>query len=176
VKYDSKMKGTPVVKYDSKMNARGGRLASALSLVTCLLWAGAALGQNTERPVKMKDLPPTVQTTVREQSKGAVVRGLSMETDNGQTFYEVSLRVRGRIRDVTMDTNGNVIEIEEQVTLASLPPAARAEIVRQAGKGRILLVESIKKNDAIVAYEAHVRAAGKISEIKVDPDGKPVAQ
>jgi hypothetical protein len=64
--------------------------------------------------------------------------------------------------------------VEEQVALASLSPAAKAEIVRQAGKGRILLIESITKNNAIVAYEAHVRTAGKISEIKVDPDGKPL--
>jgi hypothetical protein len=64
--------------------------------------------------------------------------------------------------------------VEEQVALASLSPAAKAEIVKQAGKGRILLIESITKNNAIVAYEAHVRTAGKISEIKVDPDGKPL--
>jgi hypothetical protein len=36
------------------------------------------------------------------------------------------------------------------------------------------MVESVTKNNVIVAYEAHVRAAGKISEIKVDPDGKPL--
>lgn len=134
-----------------------------------------SLAQNTERPVKMKELPPAVQATVREQSKGATIRGLSEEIENGQTFYEVSLRVKGRGKDVLMDANGKVVETEEQVTLASLPPAARAEIVKQAGKGKILLVESITKNNAIVAYEAHVKNAGKISEIKVDPEGKPLA-
>ncbi len=157
---------------DSKMNIRSGRAAIPIILALCLASVGTALAQETERPAQMKDLPQAVQATVREQSRGAVVRGLSIETENGQTFYEASLKVKGRIRDVLIDANGNVVEIEEQVTLASLPPAARAEIVKQAGKGRILSVESIKKNNAIVAYEAHVRTAGKISEIKVDPDGK----
>ncbi|MGH9765969.1 MAG: PepSY domain-containing protein [Blastocatellia bacterium] len=158
------------------MNNRNVGVHIALILVACLLLAGTALAQEqgTERPVRMKDLPQAVQATVRAESRGAIVRGLSMETENGQTFYEVELRVKGRIKDVLIDANGNVVEVEEQVTLASLPPAARAEIVRQAGKGRILLVESIKKNNAVVAYEAHVRTAGKISEIKVDPDGKPL--
>lgn len=132
----------------------------------------AALAQSTERPVKMQDLPAAVQATVREQSKGATVRGLAEEVKDGQTFYEVSLRVKGRSRDVLMDATGNVVEIEDQVTLASLPPAAKAEIIKQAGQGKILLVESITKNNAIVAYEAHVRRAGKIVEIKVDPAGK----
>jgi len=134
--------------------------------------AGAVLAQETERPARMKDLPQVVQSTVREQSRGAVVRGLSIETEKGQTFYEASLKIKGRIRDVLIDADGNVVEIEDQITLASIPPAAKAEIVKQAGKGRILTVESITKNNAIVAYEAHVKTAGKISEIKVDPDGK----
>ena len=157
-----------------KMNTCNGYITITSSFAACLLLAVTTLAQETERPARMKDLPQAVQTTVREQSRGAAVRGLSIETENGQTFYEASLKVKGRIRDVLIDANGNVVEIEEQATLASLPPAARAEIVKQAGKGRILTVESITKNNTIVAYEAHVKTAGKISEIKVDPDGKPL--
>jgi len=149
-----------------------GRIAITLTLTALILSAGPSLAQEIERPARMKDLPQAVQATVREQSRGAVVLGLTVETENGQTFYEASLKVKGRVRDVLIDASGNVVEVEEQVTLASLPPAARAEIVRQAGKGRILMVESITKNNAIVAYEAHVKTAGKISEIKVDPYGK----
>jgi len=157
-----------------KMNTCKGHMAIALPFAACMLLAGTSLAQETERPARMRDLPQAVQTTVREQSRGAAVRGLSIETEKGQTFYEASLKVKGRVRDVLIDADGNVVEIEEQVTLASLPPAARAEIVKQAGKGRILTVESITKNNAIVAYEAHVKTTGKISEIKVDPDGKPL--
>jgi hypothetical protein len=162
-----------------KMNVRFGHTAVVLSLFVCLLPAITIPAQNpepnSEQPVRMKDLPQPVQVTVREQSKGAVIRGLSKEIDKGQTIYEVSLRVKGQNKDISIDPSGTVVEVETQVPLASLPPAAREAIVKQAGKGRILLVESIAKNNAIVAYEAHVRTAGKISEIKVDPDGKPYA-
>jgi uncharacterized membrane protein YkoI len=160
--------------HEPKMNTCKRYIAVASSFAASMLLAGTTLAQETERPARMKDLPQAVQAAVREQSRGAVVRGLSIETEKGQTFYEASLKVKGRIRDVLIDADGNVVEIEEQVTLASLPPAARAEIVKQAGKGRILTVESITKNNVIVAYEAHVKTAGKISEIKVDPDGKPL--
>jgi hypothetical protein len=65
-----------------------------------VLSLGSALSANmfvraSEKPVKMKDLPSAVQTTVQEQSKGATVRGLSKETDNGKTYYEVELKVTG---------------------------------------------------------------------------------
>jgi uncharacterized membrane protein YkoI len=146
----------------------------ALSFTACLLLAGRTLAQETERPARMEDLPPAVQATVREQSRGAVVRSFSIETKNGQTSYEASLKVNGRIKDVLIDADGNVVEIEEQVTLASLTQAARAEITKRAGKGKIMTVESVTKNKAIVAYEARVKTGGKISEIKVDPDGKPL--
>ena len=142
--------------------------------LAAVLLCALAFAQNKERQIKMQDLPVAVQATVREQSKGAIIRGFAEEIEHGQTFYEVSLLVKGRVRDVLMDPNGNVVETEDQITLAQLPPAAKAEIIKQAGKGKILLVESITKNNAIVAYEAHIRRAGKLVEIKVDPDGKPL--
>jgi uncharacterized membrane protein YkoI len=130
--------------------------------------------QDTERRVRMKDLPAPVQQTVREQSQGATIRGLAQETEAGQTNYEVELQVNGHTKDVLIDPTGAVVEIEEQVALASLPPAARAAIERQAGKGKIGVVEAITKAGAVVAYEAHVRQARKTMEIKVDPNGQAV--
>ena len=56
----------------------------------------------------------------------------------------------------------------------ALPPAVKAELVRKAGKGKILIVESITKNDVLVEYEAQVSRAGKRSEIKVGADGKSI--
>jgi hypothetical protein len=42
----------------------------------------------------------------------------------------------------------------------------------QAGKGKILKVESLTKHDKLVAYEANVQMDGKKKEIQVGPDGK----
>lgn len=153
------------------------RIADALTLTFCvsICVANAFAQEPKELKVQLKDLPAAVQTTAREQSKGATVLGYSEEVENGQTLYEVSLRVKGHSKDVTMDANGNVVEVEEQVTLTSLPEPARAEILKQAGKGHVALVESITKNNTLVGYEAHVKKAGKFLEIKVDPQGKPLA-
>jgi uncharacterized membrane protein YkoI len=134
-----------------------------------------ALGQEQEKAVRMKDLPPAVQAAVKEQSKGTRIRGLAMETENGKTFYEVSLMVKGHVKDVLIDPEGNIVEVEEQVSLASLPAAAKAEILKQAGKGRIVLVESVTKQNTLAFYEAHIKSGTKVREIKVTPDGKPTS-
>ena len=132
--------------------------------------------QDHEKRVRMKDLPAAVQQTVREQSRGATIRGLSQETENGKTNYEAELRVNGHNRDVLINPSGAVVEIEEQVTLALLPPAVKKTIERNAGGGRVGMIEAITRGDAVAAYEAHVRKAGKSLEIKVSPDGQLITK
>src|SRR2546426_7678162 len=143
-----------------------------LAALALLVIAAPAVAQ--ERPVKQSELPPAVAHTVATVSQGATVRGFSREVENGQTLYEVELRVNGHGKDVTMDSTGAVIEVEEEVALASLPAAVQAGIRAGAGAGTIRNVESVTKNGQLVAYEAHVVTGQKRSEVKVGPDGKPL--
>jgi uncharacterized membrane protein YkoI len=122
------------------------------------------------KPVKMKDLPPAVQRTVQEQSKGATLRGLSTEVEHGKTIYEVEMTVNGHGKDVSMDASGTVIEVEEEVALGSIPAAARAAIEKAAAGGKIAKVEKVT-GEKEVAYEAALRKDGKRSEVRVSADG-----
>jgi hypothetical protein len=153
------------------MKTQRRRIVGACVFSVCFLLAGTVRAQESEHRVQMKDLPAAVQKTVREQSSGATLRGLAKEVEDGNTFYEAELRINGHSKDVLIDTAGVVVEIEEAVTLASLPAAVKAQLEKQAGKSKILVVESITKNATVVAYEAHLRKAGKRSEIKIAPDG-----
>ena len=136
---------------------------------SAILLSGVVLA--SEVAIKMKDLPAAVRKTVEEQSKGATLHGLSKEVEAGKTYYEAELKVDGHGKDVLIDPTGAVVEIEEEVTLDSLPEAVKVSIEKQAGKRKIVSVESVTKDNHIVAYEAKVQGAGKPSEIKVAPDG-----
>jgi uncharacterized membrane protein YkoI len=125
-----------------------------------------------ERPVKLKNLPKAVQQTVAEQSVGAKILGLSKETENGKTYYEVELMVNGHHRDVLIDSTGAVVETEEEIAIDQLSPAVKATIEKQAGKGKIGVIESITRNGQVTAYEAHIKTGGKSKEIKVGTDGE----
>jgi len=144
----------------------------ALLVGPILVFSANGLAQNSEKSVKMRDLPEAVRKVVEEQSKGATLRGLTKEVENGKTFYEAELKVNGHNKDVLIDASGAVVEIEEQVALSGLPAEVKATIQKAAGKGKITAVESITKNNSLEAYEAHVTKAGKKSEVKVTPDGK----
>ena len=127
-----------------------------------------------ERKIQRSDLPPAVEQTVEAQSEGATVRAFSREMEKGQTFYEAELLVDGHSKDVLIDRNGQIVEIEEQVRLSSLPPEVRDGLLAIAGKGTITKVESLTKHDKLVAYEAQVLNGAKKSEIQVGPHGKPL--
>lgn len=133
-----------------------------------------ALAQEQEKKIQRSELPAAVENTVAEQSKDATIRGFSQEKENGQTYYEAELIVNGHKKDVLIDATGSVVEVEEQVTVESLPQAVREGLQAKAGTGKIVKVETLNKKGKLVAYEAKVLTNGKKSEVQVSPDGKPL--
>jgi hypothetical protein len=82
--------------------------------------------------------------------------------------------VNGRKKDVLMDADGKIVEVEEQIAFASLPAAVRDRLQAKAGTGKILRVESLTRRGKPVQYEAEVATNGKKSEVKghIGSDGK----
>ena len=140
--------------------------------VAVLFALGAVTAQ--EKQIKRSDLPPAVEKTAAAQSAGAIVRGFSKEKEHGQTFYEAEMTVNGHSKDILIDEKGNVVEVEEEVAVDALPAAVKSGLTTEAGKGKITKVESISKNDKLVAYEAKVSTNGRKSEVQVGPDGNPL--
>ena len=138
-------------------------LASGLTFLTA---------QAQETRIKRSQLPAAVEKTVAKESEGATIKGFAKEIEKGQTFYELELIVDGHTKDVLMDKHGNVVEVEEQVSMDSLPTAVQEALKQAAGAGTIGIIESITKNGTLVSYEAHVKHGKKRSEIKVGPNGE----
>ena len=143
--------------------------AAAVALSMVGAWAAAE-----EKRIERAALPPAVEKTVREQSAGATVRGFSMEREKGEVFYEAELTVGGHSKDLLINAKGAVVEVEEEVAIDQLPSSVRTALEQEAGGGKILKVESIKKHDKLVAYEAQVVLNNKKSEVQVGPEGQPL--
>jgi len=146
----------------------------SLLVIAGVTVASAAAAQESEKKIKRSDLPPAVEKTVAAESAGATIKGFSQEKENGQVFYEAEMLVNGHTKDMLMDASGAVVEVEEAVALDALPAEVKAGLQAKAGKGKITGVETIKKHDKLVAYEAKVNTNGKKSEVQVGPDGKPL--
>ena len=129
-----------------------------------------------EKKVQRKNLPAAVERTVARESNGATVKGFSTEMDHGIRVYEAEMMVDGRSKDVVIDAKGNVLEIEEEVSMDSLPDGVRTALTAAAGSGTVGKVESLTKRGKLVAYEADVTGGKKHREIQVGPNGEKLAR
>lgn len=125
-----------------------------------------------EKKITRKQLPPAVEKTVGQESEGATIKGFATEVEHGQKLYEASLVVNGHSKDILIDKDGNVVEVEEEVSLDSLSATVQDSLKKAAGSGTIQVVESLTKNGNLVAYEAQVKHGKKRSEIQVGPNGE----
>jgi uncharacterized membrane protein YkoI len=139
------------------------------SLVLGTLFALSAWTAETK--IKLEELPPAVQKAMKEQSKGAMLRGANKEQENGRTTYEVETNLAGNGRDLTFDESGSLLEVEQETDLDNIPTLAKAAIQKKAANGAIQRVESVTSGSR-TRYEAHVKTReGKNLEVVVNADG-----
>lgn len=143
---------------------------AVIGLVLVLGAMGSANAQ--EKKIRRDQLPAPVEKTVDAESQGATIKGFSSEVENGRRLYEVEMIANGHHKDVSMDRNGVIVEMEEEVPMDSLPDTVQAALKKAAGTGKIEMVESLTRHGKLVAYEAHVKHGLKRSEIQVGPQGE----
>ena len=148
------------------------RPAPFLLLVSVVL---AVTLYSQEKTIPRSQLPPAVEKAVVAQGPRARVQGFATEKENGETYYEAQFTVDGRSKDVLFDRYGNVVEVEEQVEMGNLPANVKKRLQANAGRGRLVKVETLTKRGRLVAYEAQVITNGKRSEVQVGPDGRTLA-
>src|SRR5579862_4575760 len=82
--------------------------------------AAATSVSAAEKQVKRSDLPAAVQRTLDTECAKAIIVGYAMDKEDGQAEYEVHLMINGHAKDMTLDSNGKVLEVEEHVAIDSL--------------------------------------------------------
>jgi uncharacterized membrane protein YkoI len=142
-----------------------------------LLFAGAwiaGLGWGAEKRLELAKLPPAVQKTIHEQTKGDEIRSITQETEKGRIQYEVETVRNGKHRDFEVDTNGGILEIEEESAFDSLPEAAKQAIAKKVANGKVGKVETVTAGGATLYEAAYTARNGKKHEIRVKPDGTEI--
>src|SRR5256714_15557861 len=109
------------------------------ALLAALLTVGVlfALSQAQERKIKREQLPPAVEKTVARESEGATIKGFATEVEKGQRLYEAELIVNGHHKDILMNRQGVIVEVEEEVSMDSLPATVQDGLRKAAGSGTI---------------------------------------
>jgi hypothetical protein len=140
--------------------------------IVTLGFAIAALALGADKKLALKDLPPAVQKTVQDEAKGGDIKSIAKETEKGVVQYEVETMLNGKHRDFEVDTKGTLLVVEEEISIDSIPAAAKAAIMKKVADGKLGLVETFKKGGGETMYEAaYTGKNGKKHEVLVKADG-----
>src|SRR5437867_10057164 len=120
------------------------------------------------KALQLKDLPPTVQQTVRETLKGGAIKNIAKENEHGVEQYEIETTLNGKARDFNVAADGRLLVVEEATTLDAIPAAAKGAIKKTVAGGTVTTVETFAKPGKPLLYEAAYRDAnGKRHEVLV---------
>ena len=88
---------------------------SKLTMTTLLAGALTCSGVHAQaKKLQRAELPPAVEKTVAQESKGATIQGFSTEVEDGKRIYEATLTVNGHARVLGIDEQGNLLETEDE--------------------------------------------------------------
>jgi hypothetical protein len=147
------------------------RLTFAVAMV--LVLGGSAMAQEKkEKSLQIKDLPAAVQKTVQDNLKGAQIKSIGKEKEDGIEQYEVETVLNGKSRDFNVDSKGTLLVVEETTTIDAIPAAAKAGILKKVADGKLDEVETFTKPGQPAMYEAaYTDKKGKKHEVLVKADG-----
>jgi len=127
--------------------------------------------------VKVEDqiakLPKVILDAFKKAYPKAVIKGVSEEKESGKTTWEVESTDSGMARDLVYNPDGTVVDIEEEVAAASLPPAVTAALKAKYPKATITKAEKLTTGKTFV-YELTITGAGEVKSIELTADGKAV--
>ena len=136
--------------------------------------AAAAIPARAESRVSCDTLPARVLSRAKSEAGDATIHGCVKDKENGKVTYEVETLKDGKSRDFVLDASGSVIEVEQEVTDGSVPPAVSDAIARAAQGGKVGKIESVTRGGAIASYETTITRNGQRREVAFSPQGTPV--
>ena len=152
-----------------------GAMCSSMSRLTCvaamslLLLTASAYGEK----IKLDRLPKPVLDAVKSKFPDAKLTEAARESENGETFYELSFTYKDHRYDVECKPNGDFRKIEKLLTAKELPKEDAKILEEKYPRARLNEILEVTKKDKIEYYEVALVTADKSEvEVQIDPKGK----
>jgi hypothetical protein len=126
-----------------------------------------------EKKIAIDDLPKAVVKAARKAFPEAKIVGASKETEDGETIYEVEMKLDGKSIDLSIDDEGEIEAVEKEIEVEDLPRAVINAARKKFPEGKIAKVEEVSDEDDVVVYELIIETkGGKSREVVFSPNGK----
>jgi len=117
-------------------------------------------------------LPAPILAAFKKSYPNATIKNAAKETEDGKTVWEVESIDNNMARDLMYNPDGTVIDIEEEVAMAAVPPVVADAVKAKYPKATITKAEK-RTVGKTVTYEFTLKGA-KEASIELTPDGKIV--
>lgn len=132
-------------------------VALGLSLTMC---------QAEAQKVKSKDVPAEVKNTLQ---KSYAVTDADWDKENGS--FEANFEQKGKEMSVLIDANGNILEVETEITEKDLPSGVLTLLASNYKDFEIEEIVRIEANSE-VTYEVEVEKKSQTFDVLFDANGK----
>jgi len=150
-------------------------LALALAAVSFGVSVFAKEGEEKkdgESAVSWEKIPEAAQKTINAQLGTNKPEQVTQEVEDGFTAYEAAQKVNGQLKEVKVGDNGQLLEVEDAISLADLPPAVKGAIDKKAPKANIKEVVRV----ASYYYEVAIGEGEHSKELKILGNGQGVEE
>jgi hypothetical protein len=144
--------------------------------------AGAVAEESAPEPaqrqtLKKEDVPEAVLQAFQKEHKQLKGVEYEQETRDGDQFYGMEFKTRGKEEEMIYKADGTLIERHEEIGLKSVPTAVRDAVKRNHPKATISEAEKVINADKrLIGYEVDIREGKKATELVFDPSGKLIRQ
>jgi len=151
---------------------------------TLKLIAGATLAMLVTLAVAQEKLdasklPPKVSEAVKARFPGATITQVTKETENGEVVYDIEMTKDGKKHEMDCKEDGTLVDIQNEIAVKDLPPAAVTSIKSKYPNctikevGEILVVKD--KKETRDHFEVLIDTADKKEvELTVSLDGTKI--
>jgi hypothetical protein len=145
------------------------RWAAFAGILGAMLAGSSSAGAGEEK-ISVKELPRAVRKAVKAEFPKARIEQAAKEEEDGETIYEVTLKQGKRTIDVSLERDGEIVEIERTLTVDELPSAVKNALEARYPHAAIAKVETIRKGkDGPQRFEIAI-----VTEVVLDARGKAV--
>lgn len=137
-----------------------------------LVWTFATMPVQAKEAEETKDVtaPKAVLDAFHKAYPKAEIHGVSMENEDGQSYYEIESMDGATRRDLLYRADGTVHEIEESIELSDLPAKVKDALKAKFPNGELHGAERITL-DGAVQYEVRLESSEDNLEVVLGADG-----
>lgn len=122
--------------------------------------------------IDLDKLPAKVKDAIEAKFKNAKAESATTGKEDGDVYYDVVLKEKGKTIEATFDDDGDLIQVEREIDPKDLPKAVAAALKAKFPRGTVTGADEVTKGSE-VTYEVEVETARKTKyDVTLDAKGK----